>query len=69
MMTKLLMTRVECANQIERVASNLRYHVDRVAYLVEYEDRDQKEELSQEIDIRQDLNTLEYLLRVIEDQI
>lgn len=69
MMRNLEMTRCECVKQISRVADDLRYHVDRVAYLVEQEDRDQEQELSEEIEIRQSYHTLVELLKVMNDLI
>lgn len=69
MMRPLAMTRYECAKQISRVADDLRYHVDRVADLVEFEDRDQELELSEEIEIRQSYHTLVELLKVMNDLI
>lgn len=69
MMRKLEMTRYECAKQISRVADDLRYHVDRVAELVEYEDRDQEKELTEELEIRQTYHTLVELLKVMDDLI
>lgn len=69
MMRPLEMTRVECAKQISRVAESLQYHIDEVADLVEYEDRDQEQELTEEIDIRETYHTLVELLKVMHDLI
>ena len=66
-MRKLEMTRYECAKQIARVADDLRYHIDRVAELVEYEDREQDTELTEELEIRQTYHTLVELLKVMDD--
>lgn len=68
-MRPLEMTRVECAKQISRVADGLRYHIDKVADLEEYEDRDQERELTEEIDIRESYHTLVELLKVMHDLI
>lgn len=67
MMKKLEMTRVECAKQIAREADDLRYHIDRVADLVEYEDRDQEQELIEEIEIRHTYCSIVELLKVMYD--
>lgn len=67
MMKQLEMTRVECAKQISRVADDLRYHVDRVADLVEYEDRDQEKELTEEIEIRHSYYCIVQLLEAFYD--
>lgn len=69
MMRKLEMTRCECSKQIARVADDLRYHIDRVAELVEYEERDQERELTEELEIRQTYHTLVELLKVMNDLI
>lgn len=66
-MKQLQMTRVECAKQIARVADDLRYHVCRVADLVEHEDRDQEQELTEEIEIRHSYCSIVELLTVMYD--
>lgn len=65
MMEKLLMTRMECANQIYRVASELRYNIDSVIEAAESHERDT--ELSYEINARQNIQTLVQLLQVMDD--
>ena len=64
-MTKLVLTRKECAEQIYRVASDLRYNTGRVSELAEKDERDT--ELEYEIDLRQNIHTLVQLLQVMDD--
>lgn len=66
MMTKLLMTRAECAEQIYRVASDLRFNAGRVCELAESSDK-RDDELEHEIDLRQNIQTLVQLLQVMDD--
>ena len=66
-MTKLVMTRVECANIIDRVAGNLRYNCERACELAEQPERDAEMELMNEIQVRQSLKTLGELLQVMDD--
>lgn len=65
MMTKLVMTRKECAEQIYRVASDLRYNTGQVCELAESDER--AKELDYEIDLRQNIQTLVQLLQVMDD--
>lgn len=66
-MKKLDMTRYECAREIVRIASDLRYHLDDVAEPVDHENR--QLELAEEINIRQSYRTLVELLRVMDELI
>lgn len=64
-MKKLEMTRSECAAQIYRVASDLRYNMVRINDPADDDDRDHT--LTYEIDVRQNIQTLVQLLQVMED--
>lgn len=66
-MKQLKMTRVECASQIDRVASNLRYYIDESTERHESDGRDPNEELTLEIDIQQCLATLAQLVKIMDD--
>lgn len=66
-MKQLEMTRYECATQISRVADDLRYHVKRVTDLVQLENRDQEQELTEEIEIRHSYYSIVELLKVMYD--
>lgn len=66
-MTKLTMTRPECAKIISRVADDLRYHCDRACDIAKQEQRDTEMELFNEIQIRQSIQTLVQLLQVMDD--
>lgn len=65
MMTKLVMTRKECAEQIYRVANNLLYYTGRVCELADSDERNS--ELECEINLRQNIQTLVQLLQVMDD--
>lgn len=64
-MTKLVLTRNECAELIYKVASDLRYNTGRVCELAESDER--PTELEYEIGVRQNIQTLVQLLQVMDD--
>lgn len=63
-MTKLVLTRRECAELIYRIATDLRFNTDHVLELAEKDERDK--ELKFEVDLRQNIRTLVQLLQVME---
>lgn len=65
MMTKLVLTRRECAELIYRVANNLLYNTGRVCELADKDDRNS--ELECEINLRQNIQALVQLLQVMDD--
>lgn len=64
-MTKLVMTRNECARQIYRVASDLRYNMERISEPAD--DDESYNAISYEIDARQNIHALVQLLQVMND--
>lgn len=66
-MTKLVMTRLECARLIDRFASDLRYHTAQVYDLAAQEERDTEMEMTAELELRQTIQTLVQLLQVMND--
>lgn len=66
-MTKLVMTRLECARLIDRFAGDLRYHTAQVYELAEQEERDTEMEMTAELQLRQTIQTLVQLLQVMND--
>lgn len=67
MMTKLSMTRTECAKLIDKFAGDLRYYTDRVSDLAAMEERDNEMEMVCELNVRQTIQTLMQLLQVMDD--
>lgn len=66
-MTKLVMTRLECARLIDRFASDLRYQTAQVYDLAALEERDTEMEMTVELQLRQTIQTLVQLLQVMND--
>lgn len=67
MMTKLVMTRLECAKLIDKFAGDLRYYTEIVCDLAANEERDTEYEMTVELQLRQTIQTVVQLLQVMDN--